>query len=460
MQVTETLHDGLKRGWTVVVPHTDIEGKRSKRLAEIGKSIKLPGFRPGKVPANLIRQRYGGAVMAEVLEESVQDATRQVLDERGLRPALQPKVDVVSADSASDLEFKVEVELLPEIPMPELGSLQLTRLKAEPSTEAVDKALDNLASRQRDLVAVDEDRPAAAGDVLNVDFVGKVDGKPFAGGTATGLDVEIGGAGFIPGFAEQLEGMKAGEAREIAVTFPAEYHAKEMAGQAATFEVEAKALKRPIAPTMDDAFAEKLGMESMDDLRKAITGVIQREYDGISRMRLKRDLLDHMAKLATFDAPQGLVDAEFDQIWKRVEADLKSDEGDAEDKAKDEDTLKAEYRAIAERRVRLGLLLSEIGRSNGIQVGDDEMTRAMRAEAGRYRGQEQQVFDFFRKNPQAAETLRGPIFEDKVVDFVLDLAQVEDRLVSVEELSAEPGTVAEAAPEAAPEGVSEAAPAT
>ena len=445
MHVTETLHDGLKRGWTVVVPQTDIEGMRSKRLAEIGKTIKLPGFRPGKVPANLIRQRYGNAVAAEVLEESVQDATRQVLGDRGLRPAVQPKVDLVSVDPANDLEFKLEVELLPEIAIPDFGKVHLTRLKAEPSAEAVDKALRNLASRQRNLVPVEEDRPAGAGDVLTVDFTGKVDGKPFAGGSATGMNVEVGGSGFIPGFAEQLEGMKVGETREIAVTFPAEYHAKELAGQAATFEVAAKAMQRPVDPEMDDAFAEKLGMDSMEELRKTVTGVIQREYDGISRMRLKRDLLDQLAALATFAAPQGLVEAEFDQIWKRVEADLKSGEGDAEDKAKDEETLKAEYRAIAERRVRLGLLLSEIGRGSGIQVGDDEMTRAMRTEAARYRGQEQQVLDFFRKNPQAAESLRGPIFEEKVVDYVLELAAVEEKPVSAEELSAEP-----AAPEPAP----------
>ena len=442
MQVTETLHDGLKRGWTVVVPVADIEGKRTKRLAELGKTLKLPGFRPGKVPATLVRQRYGTAVQAEIMEDSVQDATRQVLDDRGLRPATQPKVDVIRADPASDLEFKVEVELLPEVPMPDFAALTLTRLKAEPSTEAVDKALENLATRQRETVPVEEARGAAKGEILTVDFVGKRDGEPFAGGTANDMDVEVGGTGFIPGFTDQLDGLAAGESRTISVSFPEDYHAKELAGAAVTFDVTAKALKTPVLPAMDDAFAAKLGLDSMEELRKTITGVIQREYDSISRMRLKRELLDGLAKQASFPVPDGMVESEFDQIWKRVEADRKSGQGDDEDKDKDDDTLKAEYRAIAERRVRLGLLLSEIGRQNGVQVAQEEMSRAMRTEASRYPGQEAQIMDFFRKNPQAAENLRGPIFEEKVVDFVLELAKVEDKTVTSEELSAEPDAVA------------------
>lgn len=438
MQVTETLRDGLKRGWTVVLPASDIAGKRNARLSELGKTLRLPGFRPGKVPPNLIRQRYGTAVTAEILETSVQDATRQVLDERGLRPALQPKVDVVSADPDRDLEFKIEAELLPEITPPDFSGIQLTRLKAEPSDEAVDKALLNIAGRNRELVDVAEDRGAQTGDVLKVDFVGKRDGEPFPGGSATDMDVEIGGSGFIPGFAEQLEGIRPGEARTIQVTFPAEYHAADLAGQPAQFEVTAKALRTAKPQEMDDSFAEKLGMESMDELRQTIRGVIQREYDGLSRMRLKRELLDRLAGLATFEVPPGMVEAEFNQIWQRVEADRKSGQADEEDKAKSDDELRTEYRTIAERRVRLGLLLSEIGRTNGVQVGQEELNRAMRVEAGRYPGQERQVMELFRNNPQAMESLRGPLFEEKVVDFILELAKVEDRTVTAEELAAEP----------------------
>ena len=438
MQVTETLSDGLKRGFAVTLPAADIEQKRTAKLAEIGKSIRLPGFRPGKVPATLVRQRYGTAVMAEVLEESVNDATRQVLDDRGLRVAAQPKVDVKEVGDAKDLEFTVEVELLPEIAMPDFAAMSLTRFKAEPAAEAVDKALTEVAARQEGREPVTEDRGAQTGDTLTVDFVGKVDGVPFAGGTGSDMAVKLGGAGFIPGFSEGMEGMKVGEERTIHVTFPEQYHAAELAGKPATFDLVGKALEQPKAAEINDELATAIGFESLDKLREAVVSQIQREYDGVSRMRIKRDLLDVLSKAVTFEVPASMVDAEFDAIWTRVDADIKAGRADEEDKAKDEATLRADYRAIAERRVRLGLLLSEIGRANGIQVAADEMTRAMRAEAGRYPGQEAQVMEFFRKNPQAADGLRGPIYEDKVIDFILELAKVEEATVSPEELSADP----------------------
>ncbi len=438
MQVTETLSEGLKRGYAVVVPMADIESKRTAKLTEIGKTVRLPGFRPGKVPMTVVRQRYGTAIMSEVLEESVNSATQQVLSDRGLRAAAQPKVDVTSLDDKQDLQFNVEVELLPEVPMPDFGAIALTRLRAEPAAEAIDKALNEIASRQRELEPVTEDRGAQVGDTLTVDFVGKVNDVAFPGGTCTGMAVELGGSGFIPGFSEGMEGMKPGEERQINVTFPAEYNNKELAGQPATFDLTATALQQTKPTPIDDAMAEKLGFENLAKLRELIGQQIQREYDQISRMRIKRDLLDSLATGANFMVPESMVEGEFASIWQRVENDLKQGKGDDDDKGKDEATLKAEYRAIAERRVRLGLLLSEIGRANGVQVAPDEMTRAMRAEAGRYAGQEAQVMEFFRKNLQAAETLRGPIFEDKVVDFILELAQVEDKVVPPEELSAEP----------------------
>ena len=438
MQVTETLSEGLRRGYAVVVPMADIESKRTAKLTEIGKTVRLPGFRPGKVPMTVVRQRYGTAIMSEVLEESVNSATQQVLSDRGLRAAAQPKVDVTSLDDKQDLQFNVEVELLPEVPMPDFGAIALTRLRAEPAAEAIDKALNEIASRQRELEPVTEDRGAEVGDTLTVDFVGKVNDVAFPGGTGSGMAVELGGSGFIPGFSEGMEGMKPGEERQINVTFPAEYNNKELAGQPATFDLTATALQQTKPTPIDDAMAEKLGFENLEKLRELIGQQIQREYDQISRMRIKRDLLDSLATGANFMVPESMVEGEFASIWQRVENDLKQGKGDDDDKGKDEATLKAEYRAIAERRVRLGLLLSEIGRANGVQVAPDEMTRAMRAEAGRYAGQEAQVMEFFRKNPQAAETLRGPIFEDKVVDFILELAQVEDKVVPPEELSAEP----------------------
>ena len=438
MQVTETLSEGLKRGFAITVPAADIEDKRTKRLTELGKTVKLPGFRPGKVPMAVVRQRFGTAVMSEVLEESVNTATQQVLTDRGLRAATQPKVDVTSLDNAKDLEFTVELELLPEITMPDFSALSLSRLKAAPSDEAIDKAVEEIARRQREMEPVTDDRGAQSGDTLTVDFIGKVDDVAFSGGTGNDMAVELGGTGFIPGFWEGLEGMKPGEERQITVTFPEGYHAKELAGKPATFDISAKKLEQPKPAALDDSLAEKLGFENMEELRKLISQQIQREYDGLTRMRIKRELLDALAEKADFATPESMVEPEFTQIWQRVEADMKAGKLDEEDKDKDEETLKTEYRGIADRRVRLGLLLSEIGRANGIQVGNDEMTRAMRTEAQRYPGQEQQVMEFFRKNPQAADGLRGPIYEEKVVDFILELARVEDRTVTPEELSEEP----------------------
>jgi trigger factor len=440
MQVTETLSDGLKRGYTVVVPAADIEGRRAKRLAELAKTVQLPGFRPGKVPTAVVKQRYGGAVTAEVLEESVNDATQKVLSERGLRSAGQPKVELVSGiGEAKDLEFTVELELLPEIAMPDFGAIELTRLKAEPLPEVIDKALEEIARRQRTLEEVEDARPAVKGDVLTVDFLGKVDGEAFPGGAATDADIEVGGGGFIPGFTDQIEGMSAGESRRISVSFPEDYGAKELAGKAATFDITAKKLKRVVLPAIDEQLAEKLGFEGgLAEVRTAISGQVQREYDNLSRLRIKRALLDALADRASFPVPPSMVEAEFSQIWQRLEADRKEGKLDDDDRDKDDETLKAEYRAIAERRVRLGLLLSEIGRTNNITVTNDELTRAMRGEAARYPGQEREVLEFFRKNPQAVDGLRGPIFEEKVIDFVLELAKVTDQTVTPEELSREP----------------------
>jgi trigger factor len=438
MQVTETLHEGLRRGFTVVLSADQIEGKRRERLDALGKTLRLPGFRPGKVPAQVVRQRYGSAVTQEVVEASVEDATRELLSERGLRTAGQPRVDMGAVEDSKDLEFKVEVELLPDIQLPDFAQIHLTRLRATPADEVVDKALAEIAERAGTLAPVEEDRGAQAGDSLTVDYLGRVGEEAFEGGTGTDMPVQLGGQGFIPGFAEGMEGMRPGETRTIPVRFPDEYHAKELAGKEATFAITAKSLQRQKPAEIDDELAKRLGLEDAGKLRDAVRERIQREYDGVSRLRLKRELLDKLAEQAAFPVPDSLVQGEFDAIWRRVEADRKSGQADAEDAGKDDETLRQEYRAIAERRVRLGLLLSDVGRQNGIQVGADEMQRAMRAEAGRYPGQEQQVMEFFRKNPQATETLRGPIFEDKAVDYILELAQVEDREVSPEELSADP----------------------
>jgi trigger factor len=454
MQVTETLSEGLKRAYTVVVPAADIEGKRAARLATLGKTLKLPGFRPGRVPTAVVRQRYGSAVNAEVMEESVTEATRQVLSERGLRPAQQPKIDVLSLDPdggvAKDLEFKVEVELLPEITLPDFAAIELTRLKTEVPAETVDKALADVAQRQRSLEPIlAEDlgeRGAAKGEVLTVDYIGRAEGEEFPGGTAKGIEIEVGGAGFIPGFSEQLEGMRPGETRTIDVTFPATYGAPNLAGKPASFEVTAHILSRAVVPAVDDGLATKLGFDDLTAMRETVTRRIQTEYDQLARLHLKRQLLDALAERVKFASPDGMVEQEFSQIWQRLEAERNAGRLDEDDKDKNDDTLRAEYRAIAERRVRLGLLLAEIGRVNSITVGSDEMTRAMRAEATRYPGREQQVFDFFRQNQAAGEALRGPLFEEKVIDFILELAKVEERSASPDELGQDPPATSDKAP--------------
>ena len=449
MQVTETLTDGLKRGYTVVVPAADIQTRQTARLTELGKTLRLPGFRPGKVPLPVVRLRYGNAVTAEVMEESVNEATKQVLSERGLRPAMQPKIDVVTPDPkaapgagpAGDLEFKVELELLPEIAMPDFAAIALTRLKAEVAAETIDKVLADVAKRNRTLEPVAAERGAEKGDVLKVDYTGKVDDVAFPGGTATDADLEVGGDGFIPGFTEQLEGMKPGETHTIDVTFPDNYGTAALAGKSAKFEIVAKALQVGTVPAIDEDLAKKLGFDTVDALRQAVTDQLQREYDQTARLRLKRELLDALAAQVDFAIPEGMANAEFDQIWKRLEQERQGGTLDADDAGKDDDTLRGEYRAIADRRVRLGLLLSEIGRANGITVAPEEMSRAMRDQASRYPGMEAQMMEMFRTNERFVEALHGPLFEDKVVDYILELASVAEKSVTPEELAQEAETI-------------------
>ncbi|GBR11419.1 trigger factor [Asaia spathodeae] len=436
MQVTQTQSEGLKRGFTVTVPAGDLEARRAARLAELGRTINLPGFRPGKVPASLVKQRYGAALNGEILEQVVNETTTKVLEDNKLRPAVQPKVELVSGgEGEGDLEFKIELEVLPEIAVPDLSGLELTRLTAKPADETIDKALAELAKRQRSFETIEEDRAARSGDVVNCDFVGKLDGTPFDGGTAQDVNVEIGGDGFIPGFAEQLEGMKAGEEKVITVTFPAEYQAKELAGKEATFDIKANALKTPVDPSLDDELAKKIGFENIAQVRDIIVKQAEGEYSQLSRLRIKRELLDALSDKTDFEAPESMVESEFGQIWQRVEQDRASGEMDEEDAGKDEDTLRADYRKIAERRVKLGLLLAEIGRTKEITVSREELMQAVRQEAMRYPGQEQAVFEFFSKNPQAADGLRGPILENKVVDYLIELAKVTDKEVTPEELA-------------------------
>ncbi len=438
MQVTETLSDGLKRGFTVVVPEPELAAKREKRLVELGRTMQLPGFRPGKVPMSMVRKRYADAVAAEVIEGAVNEASDKLLAERGLRPAMQPKLEVTKPGTNSDLEFTLELELLPEISLPEFGEITLSKPVAAVSDAAISDALAKLAEQRTSFVPVEEARPAAKGEQLTVDFIGRIDGEAFQGGTASDVQLIVAGPGFIPGFSEQVEGLAPGETRTISVSFPEEYGAKELAGKQAEFEITAKALAVPQIPAVDEEFAKGLGLESFEDLQGKISEQISREYEQMTRLKLKRGLLDALAERATFAAPVSLVEAEFAEIWRQVEAEKAAGRGDPEDAAKDEETLKAEYKAIADRRVRLGLMVAEIGRANGVAVTEQDMQRAMFAEAMRYRDQAMQVVEFFKKNPQQLERFRGPIFEDKVVEFLLGKVVLQETSVTPEELAADP----------------------
>lgn len=447
MQVTETLSDGLKRNYTVVLPVADLESRRTERLTSLGKTLRLPGFRPGKVPLPIVRQRYGTAVSAEVLEESVSEATRKVMSERGLRPAQQPKVDMVTENPtalANDLEFTMVLELLPDIALPEFGNIELTRVKAEVAPEAVDKVLEQIARMNRALTPIPPEtieargHGAASGEVLTIDYEGKLDGQPFEGGTGKDKSVEIGATDFIPGFAEPLEGARPGDTRTINVTFPETYGKAELAGKAVTFDVTVHQLSIQTIPPIDDELAKKLGADDLAAVREALVNRQQQEYDGMSRLRLKKALMDELMKMADFPVPASIADREFEQIWQQFEASRKAGTQDEEDKSKDDETLRREYRAIAERRVRVGLLLSEIGRVNNITVSNQELDRALYQQAMQYRGQEMQMLELFRKHPHLSDTVRSPLLEEKVVDFVLELAKVTDAVVTPEELAREP----------------------
>lgn len=437
MNITETSTEGLARTFKVVITAQEIEEKVKGRLEELRRTVQLPGFRPGKVPVAVIRQRYSASVLSEALEEAVSDSSRQAIADRGLRVALQPKIAVDKYEENGDLEYSMTVEVLPDIEPSDLSGLELEKPVAAVDDAAVDEALTRLAGTRGNTEPVTEDRPAADGDTVVIDFAGTVDGEARPGMDGKDFPLELGSGQFIPGYEEQLVGAKAGEHRSVTVTFPADYHAAELAGKEAVFEVDVKELRTSVPAVIDDELAKGFGLDSLDKLKETIREKMTADYGGVSRLRVKRQLLDKLAESHDFAVPEGMVEVEFESIWRRLQDEIKN--GNAgEDASKSEDDLKAEYRAIAVRRVRLGLLLAEIGRRANIQVSQEEINRALINEARRWPGQERQVFDFFKANPQAIENLRAPIFEDKVVDHILEQAKVTERTVSVEDLMRDP----------------------
>jgi trigger factor len=516
MDVTETNAEGLKREFRVVVPAGELEEKVTNRLGEIGRTINLPGFRPGKVPMQILRRRFGPSVLGEVLESTVQGSSAEAIREHNLRPALPPKVDIVSFSEGNDLEYKMSLEVLPEIPEPRFTDLNIERLVVDVPDEDIDRALERIAEQQRKSEPVE--RPAENGDIVVVDVEGRVDDREIPGASGKGRQIALGSGSFIPGFEDQLIGASAGEHRSLQVTFPEDYAAPDLAGKEALFAVDVKEVRQRLPVVIDDELGKAVGLESLAELRDEVRQQMQRDYDAASRFRLKRALLDRLAEAYDFPVPPGMVELEFENIWKQYQAEKEREAaaqsaatpeatpgggepklatatgsdavtaaapadsvsyeigpeatatgGDAATAAapadsvsyatgpeaastepeigeaeappaasESEDALRADYRGIAERRVRLGLLLAEVGRSNNITVTQDELNQAITREARRHPGYERQVLDFYRQNPEAAANLRAPIFEDKVIDFIVELAKVEERKITPQELLSTP----------------------
>ena len=443
MQVQELKNEGLSREFSVTISVSDIDARINARLGEIGGDVRIPGFRPGKAPLHILRQRFGKSVMGEVLEKAVTETSQEVLDERELRPAVQPKIEIQSFEEGKDLIYTIGVDLMPEIEAMDFSSIALTRLKASAGEDEVTEAIERMATDFRNSTPIEEDRGAENGDLVVIDFVGKIDGEAFEGGSAEGHRLELGSGRFIPGFEDQLIGVKKGTDIAVNVTFPEDYGAANLAGKAAVFDVKVNDIEAFADTVIDDAFAQSLGLENLEQLKGQMRERIEKDYGDLSRGRLKRELLDKLYEGHDFDVPPSMVDSEFDQIWQQYERAKEAGETDPEDEGKSEEDIQTEYRQIAHRRVQLGMLLSEVGRKNEISVGQEEVNRAIVAEAQKYPGQEQQVLEFYQNNAEANASLRAPLMEDKVIDFILEMAQVEDKEVSLEELMQDPDAPAD-----------------
>ena len=442
MQVTETLSEGLKREFRVVVPATDLDARVNDRLGELKDRVRINGFRPGKVPVAHLKRIYGRSAMAEAIEATVRETNAKIVTDHGFRLATEPKVTMPSEQAEvesliagrSDLAYTVALELVPKIELADYKTLKLERLTADVTEAEIDEAVNRIAEQNRPFAAKAAGAGAETGDRVTISFTGKIDGQPFEGGSGEDIAVHLGSGTFIPGFEDQLVSVKPGETKIVNATFPASYMNRDLAGKAAEFEVSVKSIEAPNPVTIDDAFAKSLGLDSLAKLRDAVKDRIAREHAAASRQKLKRALLDQLDARHKFDVPPSLVEQEFDGVWKTVLSDLQAQGRTFADEGTTEEDAKAEYRGIAERRVRLGLVLAEIGDRNAIKVTDDEMNRAVVERARQFPGREQEVWNYFRNNPSAVASLRAPIFEEKVVDFLVELADVAEKKVSREEL--------------------------
>jgi trigger factor len=436
MQILETANEGLKRGYTVTISAEDISARIEGEVKKIAPRMKMPGFRPGKVPANLVKKMHGPQLHQEALNTSIREAMDKLVSEKQLRPAMQPEVSLGEGyEEGRDAELSVSLEVLPQIAAPALDGLKLEKLVVPVTDAQVDEAVERFASGQKSFTEA-EGRKAEEGDQVVVDFVGKLDGVAFDGGTAENQPIELGAGRLIPGFEEQLVGVTAGEERQINVTFPKDYGAKELAGKAVTFDITVHAVKVAGEQSIDDELAKNLGLESLEQLKGLLRGQLEQETAGLTRTQMKRALLDQLAAGHSFEVPPSMVEAEFGQIWAQLTQEAGQEE-DTEAALKELEAEKDDYRAIAERRVRLGLLLSEIGRENNVEVSQQEMQMLMAQAAQQYRPEDRQRFyEYVQQDPMAAAQLRAPLYEDKVVDFLFDKAEVTEREVTREELQA------------------------
>ncbi len=442
MQVTESASDGLKREFEVKVPAAALEARVVERLGEMKNRVRINGFRPGKVPLAHLKKLYGRSVMAETIETVVRETNAKIVDERGFKLAMEPKVTMPEEavevekilDGKSDLAYRLALEVLPKIELADFSNIKLERLVADVTEPEVDAAVQRFAEETKPYNPKGEGAKVETGDRAMINFSGKIGGVPFEGGSGEDVGVNVGSGNFIPGFEEQIIGMAVGETRLVKVTFPTTYTSPQLAGKDAEFEVTVKSIDQPGTVTVDEEFAKSLGLESLEKLRETLKARLQQEHTGQSRQKLKRKLLDQLDQLHKFAGPPTLIEEEFKNVWNVVENDLKTqgrtfaDEGTTEEKAREE------YHAIAERRVRLGLVLAEIGERNAIQVTDDELSRDIVERTRQFPGREQEIWDYYRKNPAALASVRAPLFEEKVVDFILELANVSEKRVSREEL--------------------------
>lgn len=437
MQIVETTNEGLKRAYTVKITAKDIAAKIDGEVAKIAPQVRMPGFRPGKVPANLVKKMHGPALHQEALNTSVREAIDKVVADNKLRPAMQPQIELTPGyEEGKDADLTVSLEVLPVIEAPSIDGLKLDKMVVPVTDEQVDEQLGKLADGAKSFTDAKKGKKAENGDQLIIDFVGKLDGVEFEGGSAQDTALELGAGRFIPGFEEQLVGVKEGDEKTITVTFPADYPAENLKGQDATFDITVKGVKVPGETKLDDDFAKSLGLTDLEQLRGLLRGQLEQETAGLTRTQMKRSLLDQLAAGHDFDVPPSMVDAEFGQIWQQLTQEAQN-EDDPEAALKEIEDEKDDYRSIAVRRVRLGLLLSEIGQANNVEVSNQEMQMLMSQAAQQYRPEDRQRFyEYVQQDPMAAAQLRAPLYEDKVVDFLFDKADVTEKTVTRDELQA------------------------